>query len=165
MQACQYMSSPFWNYAYTSSWVSATAFASPDTDLMVAEDNEPNADNISELSFLQSNASSHTSHDGEVSIRTVSPAPTFYTITESLAEGLFRTEHGREINTTSSIYRLPADAMELERLDKQHVILTRTMGKFAPPMDEVMAPGDHGIPKMVLDLGCGSGAWFVRLTL
>lgn len=39
------------------------------------------------------------------------------------------------------------------------------MGKYPPGMEEVMADDIPGETKAVLDLGCGSGSWYVPLTL
>lgn len=35
------------------------------------------------------------------------------------------------------------------------------MGKYPPGMEEVMADDIPGETKAVLDLGCGSGSWYV----
>jgi hypothetical protein len=37
------------------------------------------------------------------------------------------------------------------------------MGKYAPPLPEVMADDVPGEPKAALDLGCGSGLWWVYI--
>jgi hypothetical protein len=37
----------------------------------------------------------------------------------------------------------------------------KIMGAYPPPMAEVMADDTPGEIKAVLDLGCGSGSWFV----
>lgn len=43
--------------------------------------------------------------------------------------------------------------------DKQHRMLKLLMGPWVPPLPEVLAP-EPGITKSVLDIGCGTGAWF-----
>jgi hypothetical protein len=41
-------------------------------------------------------------------------------------------------------------------------MLIEIMGKYAPPIYEVLAdPGPGGEPVTCLDLGCGSGSWSV----
>lgn len=35
------------------------------------------------------------------------------------------------------------------------------MGKYIPPLEAVMADDVPGETKAILDLGCGSGSWFV----
>ena len=45
--------------------------------------------------------------------------------------------------------------------DAQHLMINKIMGKYAPPLPEVMADNVPGETKAVLDLGCGSGSWYV----
>ena len=40
-------------------------------------------------------------------------------------------------------------------------MINKIMGKYAPPLPEVMANNVPGETKAVLDLGCGSGSWYV----
>ncbi|KAF8580131.1 S-adenosyl-L-methionine-dependent methyltransferase [Ramaria rubella] len=87
-----------------------------------------------------------------------SPAPSVYSLTSSLREQSFRQEYGREVNSYSEVYRLPADEEEVLRLDKQHRMFKIMMGQWVPPLPDVLSP-EPGITKSVLDLGCGSGAW------
>ncbi len=37
------------------------------------------------------------------------------------------------------------------------------MGKYVPPLEAIMQDDVPGETKAVLDLGCGSGSWFVDL--
>lgn len=39
------------------------------------------------------------------------------------------------------------------------------MGKYPPPMAEVLADDTPGETKTCVDLGCGSGSWFVFLSV
>lgn len=49
-------------------------------------------------------------------MRSLSPAPSVYSMTNSLREQSYRVEFGRSLNNHSEVYRLPADPEELERL-------------------------------------------------
>ncbi|THV06547.1 S-adenosyl-L-methionine-dependent methyltransferase [Dendrothele bispora CBS 962.96] len=104
-------------------------------------------------------ASSHTSHD--VSMRSASPVPSVRSISSSFRAQAYTHEYGRGLNNYSEVYRLPADDEELFRLDTQHVMFTKLMGKYHPKMAEVMVDDVPGEPKAVLDLGCGSGMWIM----
>jgi len=104
---------------------------------------------------FESYASSRTS----VSDRSSSPTPSVISLTSSLREEAIANEHGRGINTHSEVYRLPADAEEVERLNVQHVMLKMIMGKYPPPLPGVLVDDIPGEPKTILDLGCGSGSW------
>ncbi|OCH88758.1 S-adenosyl-L-methionine-dependent methyltransferase [Obba rivulosa] len=108
--------------------------------------------------YAPSMASSATSYDWEM--RSASPAPSVYSMTDSLVRAAFRHEFGRGINNYSEVYRLPADDEEFERLDKQHIMFMEVMGRYPPPMEEILAdsPDEH---KSVVDLGCGSGSWIM----
>lgn len=48
----------------------------------------------------------------------VSPAPSLYSLTESIREAAIRIEHGRGVNTHSDVYRIAADEQETDRLGK-----------------------------------------------
>ncbi|KZT27548.1 S-adenosyl-L-methionine-dependent methyltransferase [Neolentinus lepideus HHB14362 ss-1] len=111
-------------------------------------------------------STSATSYDVDVSIRSASPAPSVWSITNSMRERIFRHEYGRGLNNYSDVYRLPADEEELERLDKQHQMFIEVMGgKYPPPMDEVLAEDGSGQTKACIDLGCGSGCWIRDVAL
>jgi hypothetical protein len=104
-------------------------------------------------------------------------------VTSSMREQIYKEEFGRNLNNYSEVYRLPADEEELERLggsiikrvadnlsnkwkDKQHEMLLDIMGgKYVPPMAAVMADDTPGEKKACLDLGCGTGSWYVDLFL
>ena len=130
----------------------------------------------SDIFSARSSTSSATSHD--VSMRSGSPAPSVYSVTSSIRAASYRQEYGRDLNNYSEVYQLPADDEELDRLgtafvklwledsrlsyvDKQHVMFTKLMGAYPPPMAEVMADTPWET-KSVLDLGCGSGSWYGR---
>lgn len=50
------------------------------------------------------------------SVRSASPTPSVWSITSSIQRQIFKHEFGRELNNYSNVYRLPADAEELDRL-------------------------------------------------
>ncbi|THH29335.1 hypothetical protein EUX98_g4843 [Antrodiella citrinella] len=102
--------------------------------------------------------SSATSHDWEM--RSVSPAPSVYSMTSSLRQAAYRQEYGRGLNNYSDVYSLPADEEELQRLDHQHRMFKAVMGRYPPPMTEVLQQ-DQTEEKVVVDLGCGSGSWIL----
>ncbi|TCD65473.1 hypothetical protein EIP91_002591 [Steccherinum ochraceum] len=108
--------------------------------------------------FPPRSESSQTSHDWEM--RSASPQPSVYSMTSSLRQAAYKQEYGRDLNNYSDVYQLPADEQELRRLDHQHYMFKRAMGKYPPPMDEVLAD-DPEHPKVVVDLGCGSGGWIL----
>lgn len=133
----------------------------------------------SDIFSTRSTVSSATSHD--VSMRSGSPAPSMYSVTSSLRAASYRQEYGRGLNNYSEVYRLPADDEEFDRLgttsvkllheslrlihaDMQHEMFKKLMGTYPPPMAEVMADDTPGETKSVLDLGCGSGSWYGRLS-
>ncbi|KAF6754310.1 S-adenosyl-L-methionine-dependent methyltransferase [Ephemerocybe angulata] len=101
--------------------------------------------------------SSSNGHDMDTdSVRAQSPCLSLYSVTSSMQE------FGRALNNHSEVYRLPADEPELNRLRKQHTILTKVTGKYSSLMAEVMLEPDFEEPgrqKKVVDLGCGSGSW------
>ncbi|KZW00512.1 S-adenosyl-L-methionine-dependent methyltransferase [Exidia glandulosa HHB12029] len=88
-----------------------------------------------------------------------SPAPSVYSLTESLIQASFRKEFGRDVQNHSEVYHLPADVPEFERLNKQHMMLTWVVGKYPAPLMDVLEDEPQGPQKAVLDLGCGTGAW------
>jgi hypothetical protein len=143
-------------------------------------DDDSHSDSESDIFSLRSAPSSATSHD--ISMRSGSPAPSVYSVTNSIRVASYRHEYGRGLNNYSEIYQLPADDEELDRLgilsfepsfeylstqnfaDKQHDMFKKVIGAYPPPMDEVMddTPWET---KSVLDLGCGSGSWYVFVYL
>lgn len=104
-----------------------------------------------------SDVTSRTSHD--FSMRSASPTPSVRSVTSSFQARAFKHEYGRGLNNYSEVYRLPADDEEHERLDKQHLFFQRIMGRYPPPLHQVMADDVPGETKACLDLGCGSGSW------
>ncbi|KAI0783388.1 S-adenosyl-L-methionine-dependent methyltransferase [Abortiporus biennis] len=91
-------------------------------------------------------------------MRPASPARSLLSMTDSRLAASFRQEYGRHLNNYSEVYRLPADDEELTRLNKQHLMFQRVMGKYPPGLEEVLTP-DNVETKTVVDLGCGSGSW------
>ncbi|KAJ7492216.1 hypothetical protein FB451DRAFT_1551624 [Mycena latifolia] len=106
---------------------------------------------------------SRTSYD--VSMRSASPTPSVWSITSSMRAQVFKQEYGRELNNYSEVYRLPADDEELDRLNQQHEMFVEVMGKYPPCLPEIMQDDVPGETKACLDLGCGSGAWYVFLSI
>nr|WHF59452.1 global regulator LaeA [Ganoderma lucidum] len=106
-------------------------------------------------------SSSATSHDWEM--RSASPAPSMYSMTSSLRAASYVREFGRGINNYSEVYRLPADEEEFERLDRQHIMFMEVMGRYAPPIPDILADDTPGVTKTCVDLGCGSGSWILDI--
>ncbi|KAL0951792.1 hypothetical protein HGRIS_008460 [Hohenbuehelia grisea] len=102
--------------------------------------------------------SSATSYD--VSMRSESPTPSIYSMTSSMRAAAYKLEYGRGLNNYSEVYSLPADDEELDRLDAQHELFKQVMGRYPPPIRQVLAAAPGEI-KSVLDLGCGSGSWIM----
>lgn len=148
-----------------------------DSDYFMDDDAHSVASSAS-MRYAPSTSTSATSHDWEM--RSASPAPSMYSVTSSLRAASYRHEYGRGINNYSEVYRLPADDEEFERLglsfstsllplnphplpsDHQHIMFMEVMGKYAPPLPEILAEDPSGEPKAVVDLGCGSGSWSVE---
>lgn len=146
----------------------------PDTDSDADDSDAYSVSSLPPFSPAPSaDASSQTSYD--VSMRSGSPAPSVWSMTSSLRAQAFKQEFGRGLNNYSEVYRLPADDEELDRLgaplspahppppdlllDKQHIMFMEIMGKYPPPMAQIMADDVPGEVKACLDLGCGSGSW------
>ncbi|CAE6473993.1 unnamed protein product [Rhizoctonia solani] len=96
----------------------------------------------------------------------VSPAPSLYSLTPSLRDQSFRHVHGRSLNAHSDVYSLPADEEEAQRLYRQHrlfYLLSRDDHYYGMTslVQEVLAPTGER-QRMVLDLGCGPGAWTIQ---
>ncbi|KAG8219411.1 hypothetical protein J3R82DRAFT_333 [Butyriboletus roseoflavus] len=120
-------------------------------------DSDDDSDRYTEMSLDSSVATSRTSVDQ--SMRSPSPTPSVFSFTSSMRAQAYRQEYGRGLNNYSDVYRLPADDEELERLDKQHEVFCKVVGRYPPPFPEIMADDDFEV-KAVLDLGCGSGSWY-----
>ncbi|EKM61450.1 uncharacterized protein PHACADRAFT_248069 [Phanerochaete carnosa HHB-10118-sp] len=105
--------------------------------------------------------SAHASSITSVEMASVrSASPSVISINSCIRASVFRHEYGRRLNNYSEVYRLPADEDEQERLDRQHHMFIEVMGKYAPPLPEVLAH-EPGVPKSVVDLGSGSGSWIL----
>lgn len=145
-------------------------------------DSDDESDRCTEASstnlFAGSDASSRTSESiSDASMRSVSPTQSVLSVTSTLREDSIADDHGRGINTSSEVYRLPADAAELARLgacpilqalhlrlfiflvDQQHEMLKVIAGSYSPPTHHVLANEWPEERKAILDLGCGSGRW------
>jgi hypothetical protein len=112
-----------------------------------------------------------------VSMHSPSLTPSVLSITSLLCAQLFRYEYRRSVNNYSEVYSLPADNEEIKCLGNSHfpVVLHSSpwhsdlqyelkkllMGEKYPPMVEVLANNVTGETKAILDLGCGSGSWWV----
>ncbi|KAJ8494525.1 hypothetical protein ONZ51_g2288 [Trametes cubensis] len=135
---------------------------SSNIDLLDEDDMESEVCSVASgpsIHFAPSVATSATSHDWEM--RSASPAPSMYSVTSSLRAASYRHEFGRGINNYSEVYRLPADDEEFERLDHQHLMFMEVMGKYPPPLPEILADDTPGVTKTCVDLGCGSGSWIL----
>ncbi|KAK0531589.1 hypothetical protein OC834_002907 [Tilletia horrida] len=89
-------------------------------------------------------------------------APSFVSAaTVSGLEGITGTEQRAYHGTTSSIYALPADAHEYDRLEKQHrLILHLFNGPISACAVLPVLDADTGVASArVLDVGCGPGSW------
>ncbi|KAF5335716.1 hypothetical protein D9611_009744 [Ephemerocybe angulata] len=104
-----------------------------------------------------STMSSYSYHSSE---RFRTPSPSNQSLTPSMRDTLVREEFGRDLNTFSDVYRLPADEEEIDRLEKQHNMFIDIFGaKYPPPMGVALRQGHYEPTKKVLDLGCGGGGW------
>ncbi|KAF9486357.1 S-adenosyl-L-methionine-dependent methyltransferase [Pholiota conissans] len=127
----------------------------------VDSDTESDVFSMASLPSQSVSGSMASSYERDPDVRSASPVSVI-SISSSMRAASYREEYGRNLNNYSDIYRLPADDEELQRLDKQHVLLADVMGgKYAPPMAAVMANDVPGETKAVLDLGCGSGSWIL----
>jgi hypothetical protein len=121
--------------------------------------------------------------DDNVSMRSPSPEPeAVLEMDEPLRNNLYKLEFGRNLNSYSEVYKLPADEEELDRLgeliyhlimttdpdlslclpERQYDMLNSLLGdKYVPPMREVLVDDGSEPEKAVLDLGTGSGNWCV----
>lgn len=130
----------------------------PDVDMHSGSDTDT-ASVVSFEPFGNGSISSATDMQDQASI---SSGASVFSMSSSIRAQSFRHEYGRGLNNYSEVYQLPADGEELDRLDKQHIMFTEVMGRYPPPMQEVLAeppPGER--PVACLDLGCGSGCWIL----
>src|SRR5882762_4773167 len=78
-------------------------------------DSDGESDTFTDISrSRRSDTTSRTSVDG--SMRSASPAPSVRSMTTSEQEAVIAEVHGRGVNTYSTVYALPADRKELDRL-------------------------------------------------
>ena len=77
-------------------------------------DTDSDADSVASFPAFSVGVSSRTSFDA--SIRSGSPAPSVWSVTNSIRTQAVRQEFGRGVNNYSEVYRLPADDEELIRL-------------------------------------------------
>ncbi|KDQ15613.1 hypothetical protein BOTBODRAFT_31504 [Botryobasidium botryosum FD-172 SS1] len=102
-------------------------------------------------------------YDFTAHARPASPTPSVYSLTSSTIERSFKKVAGRFVNARSDVYGLPADDLEVKRLDNQHYMFKSIWGSiYFGPVEEVLAPSD-GPQKAILDLGCGSGLWAIEM--
>ncbi|KAF8641132.1 hypothetical protein AX17_000774 [Amanita inopinata Kibby_2008] len=128
----------------------------------IESDDDDAATSVTSILSRSAGASSVTSHDR--SMRSASPVPSVISMTGSMRENIFKLEYGRGLNNYSEVYRLPADDEEWNRLAKQYPLFTEIMGKYPPPLHQVMEDeGPGGETKRCLDLGCGNGNWIIDL--
>ena len=80
----------------------------------LADNDDSDVDSDSEMSIDFRSGSSRTTVD--LSMRSSSPTPSVLSVTSSIRAQAIAHEHGRGINTSSEVYRLPADEEEVERL-------------------------------------------------
>jgi len=116
-----------------------------------------------------------TSQDDE-SMRSASPMPSVIDMNDDLRAAMIHEVEGRGMSTYNSMYLLPVDEQEFERLGEQHRSGTSRLpdhatdmqdnlfaqlmgGRYPEVLREVMADDTPGEPKRCLDLGCGSGKW------
>lgn len=80
----------------------------------------------------------------ELDGRSVSPAPSVYSMTSSIREQSYRVEYGRGLNNYSEVYRLPADPEELERLGTLHRATLRVNSSLRYRETASHVCGNHG---------------------
>jgi len=128
------------------------------------DDMDESSDSCSPFSTSECSSTTPTSIDdwegSEASLP--SPAPSVYSVTDSIIAQSFTDEYGRKLNSYSNVYRLPADEEEITRLRNQHYFFTEVMGRYPPGLQELLAE-EPDVDKAVLDLGCGCGTWIMDL--
>ncbi|KAF5352407.1 hypothetical protein D9756_005826 [Leucocoprinus leucothites] len=140
-----------------------------DDDFEMDMDDEWTTETESETSATifsvgRTNATTETSVDDDgISMRSQTPEPEpIMHMDEVLRSNLYKLEFGRNLNSFSDIYKLPADEEELDRLERQYDMLNSLLDrKYTPPMMEVLADDGSEPQKAVLDLGTGSGNWII----
>ena len=87
-----------------------------DDDAQSSGENTTSSSMSSRSSFCHSPVASSSRTSLEWDTRSLSPAPSVYSMTSSLREQSYRYEFGRGMNNYSEVYHLPADSEELRRL-------------------------------------------------
>lgn len=103
--------------------------------------------------------------DAPFSERTMSPAPSLYSLTSSDERLILREAYGRMVNSQIESYFLPADYEEHRRLDLQHQVYTMALGALypaAPLVRWALRPRPDRRPA-IMDVGTGSGSWAVDM--
>ncbi|KLO14705.1 S-adenosyl-L-methionine-dependent methyltransferase [Schizopora paradoxa] len=87
-----------------------------------------------------------------------------YSVTDDIAETLFKESHGRWLNTMQPLYQLPVDEDENKRQEYFHKMMYMILGEknYIGPVQEVLALPSHR-PKEILDIGTGTGDWAIQL--
>lgn len=88
-----------------------TDYCSDDLKITECDDDYISEDEEDDDEDLRSG--SEHSEDEESSSRSISPAPTVQSITQSLYDSLSLTKHGRMVNATNLMYQLAADRFEV----------------------------------------------------
>ncbi|TDL26106.1 S-adenosyl-L-methionine-dependent methyltransferase [Rickenella mellea] len=78
---------------------------------------------------------------------------------------LFRLVQGRPFNAQNELYFLPADAIEFQRMERNHLMQLVFLGRLYIEPEKVQrvlrpTPGEQ---KRILDLGAGSGSWCIAM--
>lgn len=127
---------------------------------------------VDQVAFNYSASQAATSHFGSISgaVRrrlghedSQSTVSLYTSYTAQSNDRIVRKEGGREFNTLSEVYPLPAD--DGDRLDKQHRAFSLSLGGLYPAPEVVraaLAP-QAGVTKRILDIGCGSGIWCTEM--
>ncbi|KAG9009796.1 hypothetical protein FRB94_013590 [Tulasnella sp. JGI-2019a] len=110
--------------------------------------------------------------DDAQSSRSVSPAPTVQSITESLLMSLSYEKHGRVVNATNPTYAMACDGDEVRRQSHEHrlykLLLSNLFGNdlYIGPVEEVLEEDtDLAEDKMVMDFGTGSADWAIDMAV
>ncbi|KAJ1568334.1 hypothetical protein HK405_002871, partial [Cladochytrium tenue] len=72
--------------------------------------------------------------------------------------------YGAALADESSLYLLPADTAEKNRLHLQHVIMRSVFGgSFHTPQRKLFETDRTGPAATILDVGCGSASWVIEM--
>ncbi|TDL26101.1 S-adenosyl-L-methionine-dependent methyltransferase [Rickenella mellea] len=98
----------------------------------------------------------------------MSITPSVYSFNSSRdGVALLRNIQGRTFNAQNELYFLPADEVEYDRLEKQHLMHLVACGRLyqeAEKVQRLLAP-EEGVQKRILDLGTGAGNWAVGMAM